>query len=196
MKKFIAYFSPVILLLALAFMPLSTIQAQGIETFEAPLAVGSTSFTNAGLTFTSSAEVPVPGTPNAFDTNEFEDAGASGSDRYLDNFGTTFTSSTYSISITGGATLFTMQSMEIYISSSATGANPTADGTLVITGKSAGAMVFTDTKTTGFPTTFGATGGFFLLDFSALPTIGDESGSNIDEIELTLTGGISIYSSR
>lgn len=77
MKKFIPYYLSVSLLLAVSLMPLSTIQAQGTETFEALLPVGSTSFTNAGFTFST-------GTTN-FKTDFLLNGGTGPSDHYLDN---------------------------------------------------------------------------------------------------------------
>ncbi|MCB0457740.1 MAG: hypothetical protein KDC91_08355, partial [Flavobacteriaceae bacterium] len=170
---------------AALFLSITKSNAQGTETFEAPLPVNSTSFTRAGLTFTSSSA--------NFDTDEFLGAGAGGSDRYIDNIDAPATNSTYSISITGGATLFTMQSMEVYVSSIATGDNPTADGTMTFRGFDGATQVFTSTKTTGFPTTFGSTQGFFLLDFTALPVFGDASSINIDRLEVSINGAFQYF---
>ena len=182
MKK--KYFLLITLFFSLALI--SQGFAQGTETFEAPLPVNSTTWTNAGLTFTSSSA--------NFDTDEFVNAGAGGSDRYIDNIDAPGLNSTYSIDITGGATLFTMQSMEVYVSSSATGSNPTDDGTMTFRGLDGGVEVFTYTKPMGtFPTTFGATNGFFLLDFSALPGVGDVSNMNIDELEISINGAFQYF---
>lgn len=181
MKKYYLFLLPFFIV----FLSITESNAQGTETFEAPLPVNSTSFTRAGLTFTSSSA--------NFDTDEFAGAGAGGSDRYIDNIDAPATNSTYSISITGGATLFTMQSMEVYVSSFLDGSNPTADGTMTFTGFDGATQVYTATKTTGFPTTFGATNGFFLLDFSALPGFGDASGINIDRIQVTINGAFQYF---
>ncbi|MEH6538424.1 MAG: HYR domain-containing protein, partial [Psychroserpens sp.] len=162
--------------------------AQGTETFEAPLPLGSTSWTNAGLTFSTSS--------SNFTSAEFANAGAGDSDRFLDNLSAPAINSTYSISITGGATLFTMESMEMYTSSIATGNNPTNDGTVTIRGLVSGTQVFTYTKAAGtYPTSLiGADNGFFLVDFTGLPGVGDVSSMNIDELEITLNGAFQYFS--
>lgn len=160
------------------------VYAQGTETFEAPLPVNSTSWTNAGLTFSSSSA--------NFDTDEFIGAGAGGSDRYIDNIDAPATGSIYSISITAGATLFTMQSMEVYVSSIATGDNPTDDGSMIFRGFNGATEEFAYTKPMGtFPTVFGSTNGFFLLDFATI--LGDVSNVNIDRIEIELTGSFQYF---
>ena len=169
----------------IAAIPATSVVAQGTETFESPLPVNSTSWTNAGLTFSSSSA--------NFDTDEFIGAGAGGSDRYIDNIDAPATGSIYSISITGGATLFTMQSMEVYVSSIATGDNPTDDGTMIFRGFNGVTEEFSYTKPMGtFPTDF-TNNGFFLLDFSAIPGLGDVSDTNIDRIEMELTGAFQYF---
>ncbi|MFT6417598.1 MAG: hypothetical protein ACJARZ_002966, partial [Dokdonia sp.] len=170
-----------IVVLLLLIFGQSNVYAQGTETFESPLFAGSTAFIRAGLTFdTQDAN---------FDTEIFVGAGAGPSDRFLDNVDMPGTNTTYSLSITGGATLFTMQSLEMYVSSVANGAMPTDDGTVTFVGKTAGVAQFTYTKPLGtFPTVFGATNGFFTLDFAAVPGVGDVSSVNIDEIEFTING--------
>jgi hypothetical protein len=171
--------------LLIAAIPATSLVAQGTETFESPLPINSTSWTNAGLTFSSSSA--------NFDTDEFVGAGAGGSDRYIDNIDAPATGSIYSISITGGATLFTMQSMEVYVSSIATGDNPTDDGTMIFRGFNGVTEEFAYTKPMGtFPTDF-TNNGFFLLDFSAIPGLGDVSGTNIDRLEIELTGAFQYF---
>ena len=174
---------------AFAFFFLFSIQinAQGTETFETPLPLGSTTWTRAGLTFSTSS--------GNFNSAEFANAGAGGSDRFLDNLNAPAINSTYSVSITGGATLFTMDSMELYVSSSPTGNNPTNDGSVTIRGLAGGNQVFTYTKAAGFPTSLiGADNGFFLVDFTGLPGVGDVTSINIDELEVTINGAFQYIS--
>ncbi|MBV1922740.1 MAG: T9SS type A sorting domain-containing protein [Flavobacteriaceae bacterium] len=156
--------------------------AQGTEDFEDATAIpdGTDSFTHSGITFNSS--------DTNFDASTLIGTGADFSDRYFDNFGFASTGASYSIS-TGG-TLFTMLSLEMYVSSIATGDNPTAEAgaTVTFTGKSGGVDVFSFVQSSGFPIDF-TDNGFFTLDFSAEPEGGtDVSGLNIDELEITLTG--------
>jgi len=151
--------------------------AQSTETFEA-IADNTDSFTLGGKSFNSS--------DTNFDVNTFANAGAGGSDKFMDNFGFTSTAASYSITTTG-ALLFTLKTIEFYVSSIATGDNPTADGTMIFVGKEGGVTVFTYTKSAGFPTTFGSTNGFFTLDLANDP-VSDLSNINIDQLDITLTG--------
>lgn len=157
----------------------STLLSQGTEDFE-NIAINTDSFTRSGITFTSSN--------TNFDLNIFTSAGAGGSNRFFDNFGATATGATYTIA-TGG-TLFTMQSVELYLSAMADAASPTANAgaQLRVRGLAGGTEVFTSTQTTGFPTAFGATNGFFVFNFTNAPGVGDTSSINIDTLEFTLIG--------
>ena len=176
MKQF--YLLPILILLLLN----STLsQAQGTELFENETA-GNTTFTEAGFTFNGSTN---------FDIEFFGMAGSNMSSMFIDNIDSPTMNSTHAISITGGATLFTMQSMEVYVSSFADGSFPTDNGTITVTGKTGGASgtnVFSETKSSSFPTDFSGNNGFFTVDFSNLFGNGDQTGSNIDYIEVTLGG--------
>ena len=156
--------------------------AQGTEDFEDGIAIadGADSFTHSGITFNSS--------DTNFDASTLVGTGGGFSDRYFDNIG--FTSTGVSYSISTGGDLFTMLSLEMYVSSIATGDSPTdeAGATVTFTGKSGGVDVFSFVKSSSFPTDF-TDNGFFTLDFNAEPEGGsDVSGLNIDELEVTLTG--------
>jgi hypothetical protein len=155
---------------------ITTAQAQFTEDFEA-LADGTDSFVLDGKTFTSSN--------TDFDVTTFVNAGAGGSDKFMDNLGIATTGASYSIT-TGGAA-FTMQSLDMYVSAIATGDTPTTGQSVEFVGKLAGATVWTYTKTTGFPSDFSVNEGFFELDFATEPGA-DYSILNIDELQITLQG--------
>ena len=61
-------------------------------------------------------------------------------------------------------------------------------GSLTITGKLSGVTKFTQTKTTGFATSLGATNGYTLIDMTNL---NGQNYSNIviDELQITANGG-------
>ncbi|NHE56145.1 MBG domain-containing protein [Cyclobacterium plantarum] len=92
---------------------------------------------------------------------------------------------TFSIS---SSSLFTMNTVDLFLSDLSNGDNPTASGTLTITGKNNGNTVFTILKTSGFPVNTTQNGGFFTLDFS---TAGDQNyrNTNVDEVEFTIADG-------
>ncbi len=169
------YYFSILLLFLCSF----NINSQGLETFEI-LGTGATSFTNNGYTFT---------VPATFDTEFLNDAGAGDSDYFLDNLDDIGINKTYTISLTGGATLFTMKTMEVYVSSHADASFPTDDGTMTFTGKIGSTIVFTYTKSSGFPTTLAdPANGYFKLNFAALPGVGDVSSMNIDRLEISHAG--------
>lgn len=151
-----------------------------IETFETS-AVGAESFTRDGIPFTT-------GTAN-FAVEEFIGAGAGSSDRFLSNSTNQVTNATYNIAISNTATIF-MNSMEVYVSSTTNGANPTNDGTLVVRGFLDGMELYSFTKST-FPTSNGSTQGFSLVDFTT-DGASDFSNTEVDQIQIT-TGGAFVY---
>lgn len=168
--------------LIIAFTSFTSLHSQGIEDFEnTAIADDTDSFTRGGITFTS--------TNTSFDWNTFVDAGAFSngerSDRFFDNLGGT--AGPYVIS---GSDIFTMQSIEFYLSSIASGDNPTGNpgAQLRVRGLLGGVEVFNSLKTTGFPIDFGDTNGYFLFDFTNAPGAGNVSSLNIDSIEFTLIG--------
>lgn len=152
-----------------------------IETFEA-LAVDATEFVRDAIPFST-------GTAN-FNVEEFIGGGAGGSDRFLSNLSDQGVNKTYSIGITD-ASVILMNTLEVYVSSESNGDNPTNDGTLTINGKLNGNSVYSFSKSSGFPTTFGTTSGFITLDF-ATDGASDFTGIDVDEIEIQ-TGGAFVY---
>ncbi len=172
-------------LIVLFFVLFSLIHAnaQTTEFFENET-VDADSFTEGGFTFTSDN--------TNFDVTFFDNAGASSSDQFLDNFSDQGVNKTYTLSLTSGATLFTLKSMDVYVSSQADGANPTADGSITVTGRVGTNVVYTDVLNTGnttFPTSFSPDNGFFNINLSSLPTQGDKSNENIDNIQVSISGG-------
>lgn len=149
-----------------------TVSACFEEDFES-FTDGASSFTSNGLPFNSTNDLVV---------KNVDDAGASGSDRYLDNGGNG--PGTYAIQTTGGE-LFTVSSVDLYLSSIVAGTTPTNDGTITINGKSSGADVFTLTKTSGFPDDLSGDNGFFNVNF-ATDGASDYSTTNIDELEIVI----------
>ncbi|WP_103069861.1 Ig-like domain-containing protein [Aquimarina sediminis] len=125
---------------------------------------------------------------NGLDVFFLSNAGASGSHQYLDNNGSG--SGAYSIKTTGGE-LFTMKTIDLYLSSIVAGTTPTNDGTLTINGKVANTTVYTITKTSGFPTTTVGDNGFFNLNF-ATDGAADYTTTNVDEIEIVI-GSAFVY---
>ncbi|MGB1451224.1 MAG: HYR domain-containing protein, partial [Marinirhabdus sp.] len=148
-----------------------------IETFES-FTVGDNIFTSNGVAFeTSNAN---------FDVTEFIGAGAGGSNRFLDNTADQGTGSIYTITTTG-TELFTMNTLEVYLSSLLNGTMPTNDGSITLVGKLSGAAQYTITKNSGFPASLGTTHGFSTLNFATDGSM-DHSFTNIDELEITLGG--------
>lgn len=151
-------------------------QAQYTETFEAQVP-----FTNS---FTSN-EQPFTLT-NAFAVfSSRYGIGYNGSRRFIDNINSPAVNQVNSIKSTD-AKLFTVQNFWIFTSKDG-GDDPSADGSLIITGKLNNVVVFTMTKTIGFNTSYGANDGFTYVDLSS------EGGSNyssssIDEISFQLQG--------
>src|SRR5690606_20357289 len=88
-----------------------------------------------------------------------------------------------SFSLSGG-TEFTMSTIDLFLSDQTNGDNPTAAGTIVITGKKGGAEQFTISKSTGFPTSTTVNGGFFTINF-ATDGAGNYRNTNVDELEFT-----------
>jgi hypothetical protein len=103
--------------------------------------------------------------------------------KFIDDGGTNATVLTaghlYGIKTTNSAA-FTIKTMFIYLSSNGS-VSPSDAGGLTITGKLAGATVFTYTKTTGFNTSLSTNSGFTYLDFSAGTNY---TNSNIDELQI------------
>ncbi len=148
-----------------------------VETFES-LAIAANTWTTDIHPFTTN--------PTSLKVDEFIGAGAGGSDQYLDNITDQGLGKVYSIAITDTNSMF-MNSMEIFVTSILDGANPTDDGTLTIVGKLDGVTEFTVIKSTGFPTIFGTTNGFFTWDFATEGGI-DNSEVIVDELVFTLGG--------
>ncbi|WP_254504226.1 Ig-like domain-containing protein [Aquimarina spinulae] len=158
---------------------IQTVSACFEEDFE-NFSVANNTFSSNGLPFTST---------NGLDVFFLNNAGASGSDQYLDNNGSG--AGSYSIKTTGGE-LFTMKTIDLYLSSIVAGTTPTNNGTLTINGKVANTIVYTITKTTGFPTTTSnGDNGFFNLNF-ATDGAADHSTTNVDEIEIVI-GSAFVY---
>ncbi|SEJ80374.1 hypothetical protein SAMN05192553_1151, partial [Cyclobacterium xiamenense] len=107
--------------------------------------------------------------------------GANGSAKFLESSGT----GPYTVQVSG--TPVTLSKISLYLSSFASGVTPTNDGSLTVTGKLDGTTVYTIQKNTGFPTSFGSTGGFFSLDFST-DGASDYSGNFVDELVLEVGG--------
>lgn len=143
------------------------------ESFE-NFTVSASSFTSNGLPFL---------TTNGLDVFNLSNSGASSSNQYLENNGSG--SGSFSLTTSGGE-LFTMNTIDLYLSSFANGSSPTNDGTLIINGKVANSTVYSITKNTGFPTSLAnGDNGFFNLNF-ATDGASDYTTVNVDEIEIII----------
>ena len=157
------------------------------ETFEGYVD-GAITFTSNGVQFTTST--------SNFDVEFFDGGGAisngetAGSDFMLSNNSNQVTNATYSI-FTTGPEEFTVEAIDIYVSSQAGGANPTNDGSITIRGLLNGVQQYTFTKNSGFPTNFTVNNGFTKLDFGT-EGASDFSLTNIDQLEIS-TGGSFTY---
>ncbi|WP_271855662.1 T9SS type A sorting domain-containing protein [Patiriisocius marinus] len=151
-----------------------------IESFES-LSVGATSWTTGGTPLTT-------GTSN-FSVIEFLNAGAGGSDRFLDNDSDQGLNKVYTVSITNTETV-NAGDVKLYLSSLTDGEFPTNDGTITIRGILDGVTVFTVNKTSGFPTVLGVEQGFFSIDFTSEGGV-DNSGFDIDALQFELGGSFS-----
>ncbi|WP_439481134.1 MBG domain-containing protein [Cyclobacterium plantarum] len=149
-----------------------TVSACFVENMES-LPDASSNFSSNGLSFSLST---------GLESESRLGFGAGNSNDFIKNNNT---AGTFSIS---SSSLFTMNSVDLFLSDLSNGDNPTASGTLTITGKNNGNTVFTILKTSGFPVNTTQNGGFFTLDFS---TDGDQNyrNTNVDEVEFTIADG-------
>ncbi|MFW2347213.1 MAG: beta strand repeat-containing protein, partial [Wenyingzhuangia sp.] len=154
-----------------------TISECFVETFES-FAVASTSISSNGVDYTLT---------NSLDVFELNGAGVNSSNKYLDN--ESGGAGSFSIKTTSGLP-FKANSIFAYLSSAGPPIAPSADGTLIITGKISNGQVFTATLNSGntsFPTsTSEGNNGFFQIDFSSLGG-SDYSNMLIDELEFEIT---------
>ena len=164
------------------------IQSQTTEDFETET-VGSQTFSEGGFSFTSN-------TAN-FQVDDFggvSGAGSGDSDQYMDNFAEIAAAGpkTYTFTRTAGpTTFFTMQAVDFYLSSLGDASFPTDDGTLTIIGRTGTTVEYTAMYNTGDPiyeTDFSGDNGFFNVDFTNLPSVGDQSNTNIDNIQFIIGG--------
>ncbi|WP_169724996.1 MBG domain-containing protein [Algoriphagus terrigena] len=149
-----------------------TVSACFVETFETETDA-STSFSGNGANFSL-------GTGLEIEKRGGFGAGHSGGFVINNN-----TAGSFSLT---SATEFTMSTVDLFLSDQTNGDNPTANGTIVITGKKGGADQFTISKSTGFPTSTVSNGGFFTINF-ATDGAGNYRNINVDELVFTLSGG-------
>ena len=151
-------------------------QAQYTETFESQVPY-TNSFTSNGQPFTLT---------NAFAIfSSRYGIGYNGSRRFIDNINSTALNQLNSIKTTD-AKLFTVQNFWIFTSVDG-GDDPSGDGSLIITGKLNGEVVFTITKTSGFNSSYGSAAGFAYVDLSSEGGV-NNSGFSINEISFQLAG--------
>ena len=111
--------------------------------------------------------------------------GFAGSNRFIDNFNSNEKNQLNSI-VSTDEKLFTVQDFWMFIASDG-GNNPSSDGSLIITGKKNGVVVFTITKTVGFNNSFAADDGFTKINLVTEGGI-DNSNISINEISFQLQG--------
>ncbi|WP_027387083.1 T9SS type A sorting domain-containing protein [Chryseobacterium gregarium] len=152
------------------------------EQFETE-SVGSSSFTDNGVIFNIISHQAT------FDMYVLANAGWNGTaadNRFIDNTGTATAANTNpSFSIKTTSNLFKVNRFWVFVTNQFF--NQNAVGTLTVTGKLSGVTKFTQTKTTGFVTSLGATNGYTLID---LTNLNGQNYSNLvlDEIMITIGG--------
>ncbi|ASE63831.1 T9SS C-terminal target domain-containing protein [Chryseobacterium indologenes] len=151
------------------------------ETFETE-SNGSTSFTDNGVIFNVISHVSVFDIQSNFPGTGW--SGTAADNRYIDNSNNTASPPSFSIKTTSN--LFKVNRFWMYLSDLTLQLNVV--GSLTITGKLSGVTKFTQTKTTGFATSLGATNGYTLIDMTNL---NGQNYSNIviDELQITANGG-------
>ncbi|GAA4234900.1 hypothetical protein GCM10022291_15440 [Postechiella marina] len=151
-----------------------TVSSCFLESFEGT-SNNDTSFTSNGISFSSTGGLNI---------ETIADAGAGDSDKFLSNEG--IVSASYAIQSSG--VNFTIKTIDLYLSSNSGGNPPTNDGTITINGKLSGSTLYTITKNSGFPTSIAnGDNGFFNLNF-ATEGASDYTTTNVDEIEIILSG--------
>ncbi|MEB2779835.1 MBG domain-containing protein [Algoriphagus sp. C2-6-M1] len=143
-----------------------------VETFETETDA-ATSFSGNGVNFSLGT---------GFEIERRSGFGAGPSGGYVKNNNT---AGSFSFS---SASEFTMSTVDLFLSDQTNGDNPTATGTVSITGKKGGVDQYTITKSTGFPTTTAANNGFFTVNF-ATDGAGNYRNTNVDELVFTISGG-------
>ncbi|PZX55697.1 hypothetical protein LV85_00922, partial [Algoriphagus chordae] len=143
-----------------------------VEDFEDET-VGSKGFSYGGFDFVITGNMEVH--------TEIPVSGINGSRNVLNNTGV----GPYILTSNSGE--INLRRIALYLSSIADGSSPTNDGSITLTGKKAGNIVYTISKDSGFPTDFSANSGYYILD---LRTEGgtDNSLLSIDQLEITLGG--------
>lgn len=142
---------------------------------------GSTNFTDNGVIFNIVSHV------STFDIQaNYPGTGWNGTttdNRYIDNSGSVAVGASFSIKTTSN--LFKVNRFWVFLSDNAL--NQTVIGNLTVVGKLSGVTKFSQTKTSGFATSLGATNGHTLID---LTNLNGQNYSNIiiDEIQITLGG--------
>ncbi|MEO5650790.1 MAG: hypothetical protein ABIR03_12820, partial [Ginsengibacter sp.] len=159
---------PAIAFFVFAFTALS-VSAQYTETFEAQTPYVNT-FTSNGQPFSLTGAFLIYSSRNGI--------GYQASNRFVDNVNAPALNQVNSIKTSNGAQ-FSLKNLWIFTSADG-GNNTSASGSIIVTGKLAGVVVFTFTKTAGFNGSYGANTGFAYLDFSTEGGV-DNSSMIIDE---------------
>lgn len=151
-------------------------RAQYTETFETQTPYIS-SFNSNGQPFTLTNAFAIYSSRNGI--------GYGGSKRFIDNINSSVKNQLNSIT-SSDAKLFTVQNFWIFTAIDG-GNNPSSNGSIIITGKINGVVVFSLTKTVGFNNSFGVNDGFTYIN---LATEGGMNYSNtsINEISFQLQG--------
>lgn len=173
MKTFLI--KPAFILCLATFFAFSA-NAQYTETFESQTPNAS-SFTSDGQNFTLTNSFIIFSSRGGY--------GYQHSNRFIDNSDNVATNQANSIKTTDGK-IFTVKNLWLYVSTDG-GANPSDDGSAIITGKLAGVVQFTINKTSGFSSSFVPNNGYSYVDFTTEGGT-DNSVINIDEIEFQLQG--------
>ncbi|MEO6682389.1 MAG: T9SS type A sorting domain-containing protein [Ginsengibacter sp.] len=111
--------------------------------------------------------------------------GYDGSNRFIDNINSTVRNQLNSIRTTDGMP-FSVQNFWLFTSIDG-GNNPSPNGSILITGKMDGVVVFTLTKSTGFNSSYGTNHGFAYVDLATEDGV-NNSNFTINEISFQLQG--------
>ncbi|MCQ4167569.1 putative Ig domain-containing protein [Tahibacter harae] len=184
MKRLFAGVAALLYLLACASAHAQTT----LETFETQTP-NAASFVSGGVTFDI-----VSRSGGTFDIQaQFPGTGWNGSandNRYIDNSGSAAAGQNVDFSLrTRDGSRFSVERLWLYLANQS--ANVNVSGSVTVTGKLAGATVFTATGSSGFATTMTPSNGFSLIDLTVFGG-GNNAAKLIDELAVA-TGGQFVY---
>lgn len=169
------FFKQAVLICQFALLAFAA-SAQYTETFESQVPDANT-FSSNGQSFSLTNSFLIFSSRAGYGFNH--------SNRFVDNGSNVALNQTDGIATTDGKQ-FSVKNLWLYVSADG-GNNPSADGSLIITGKLAGVTQFIINKTTGFRTSFVPNNGYSYVDFTSEGGV-DNSNIHIDEIDFQVQG--------